>query len=220
MTTDRLLILVAFAMLAGCSDGGDDDAPQLREASLPGVYAGLFPCEGCPGIESTLWLRADNSYFFRQEYAADDTREAADAYSLGRWNWISDERTIELRGAGPRRVFSRLDENTLIMRTDSKLEHRLTRDLTAPEFSATIRLNGTMRTHIDSASFTECLTGLVMPVSKGREFTRFQHQYRSAIRSGDATFVELDGRFSWSGDGTPKLLTIERFITVRVNGAC
>lgn len=207
-------------MVAGCSDGGDGDAPELPEASLPGVYAGVFPCEGCPGIASTLWLRPDHSYFFRQHYAADDVHEAIDAYSLGRWSLSGDERTIELRGAGPRRLFLLLDENTLIMRTDSKLEHRLTRDLLAQEFSVTIRLRGMMRTHNDSASFTECLTGLVAPVNKGREFTRFRHQYRSAGGSSDATFVELDGRFSWGADGTPKLLTIEQFITVRVNGAC
>jgi hypothetical protein len=68
---------------------------------LPGTYAGVFPCEGCPGIASTLWLRSDGRFFFRQRYPADNAREAMDAYSLGRWSSIADDRAIELRGAGP-----------------------------------------------------------------------------------------------------------------------
>jgi hypothetical protein len=210
-----------MVLVAGCSDDVDRDSPvEIPKASLPGVYAGVFPCEGCPGIASTLWLRSDHRYFFRQRYAADDVREAMDAYSLGRWDLVTLDRTIELRGAGPPRRFFRLDRDTLIMRTDSDLEHRLVRDPKAPEFLATIRLAGTMRMLGDSVSFTECLTGLVAPVSNGGDFAGFRHQYRSAGRSSEPTFVELEGRFSWSGNGTLKLLTIERFITVKVNGAC
>jgi hypothetical protein len=210
-----------MVLVAGCSDDRDSDSIEaLPEATLPGVYTGVFPCAGCPGISSTLWLRSDRGYFFRQQYAADDAREAMDAYSLGRWRVVADDRMIELRGAGPRRTFTRLDRDTLIMWTNSDLEHRLTRDPTAPEFSATVRLMGMMRVLGDSVSFTECLTGLEAPVSKGGDFAAFRHQYRSAGRSSEPTVVELEGRFSWSGDGTPKLLTIERFITVKANGAC
>jgi len=79
---------------------------------------------------------------------------------------------------------------------------------------------GTMRMLGDSASFTECLTGFVAPVSKGGDFARFRHQYRSADRRSETIFVELEGRFYWSGDGSVKSLTIERFITVKANGAC
>jgi len=143
-----------------------------------------------------------------------------DAYSLGRWSSIADERTIELRGAGPRRSFMRVDRDTLVMRTDSDLEHRLTRDPAMTDFSATIRMEGVMRMRGDSASFTECLTGFVAPVSKGGDFARFRHQYRSADRRSETIFVELEGRFYWSGDGSVKSLTIERFITVKANGAC
>ena len=220
MSSSRLRLLLVFAMVAGCSDGGDGDAPELPEASLPGVYAGVFPCEGCPGIASTLWLRPDYSYFFRQQYAADDALEATEAYSLGRWSLVTGARAIELSGAGPRRVFAVRGDDELLMRTDSDLEHRLTRDPTAAAFAAPIRLTGLMRVRGNSVSFTECLTGLAAPVSKNGEFARFQHQYRSVGRSSEPTFVEFEGRFSWADDGAPKLITIERFITVKENGTC
>jgi hypothetical protein len=209
------------ALLGGCSGGTDrDSAAELAEASLPGVYAGEFPCDGCPGIIATLWLRKDSRFFFRQRYPADDSREAMDAYNLGRWSTIADSRVIELRGAGPRRTFMRMDRDTLLMQTDSDLEHRLTRDPTKPDFSATIRMVGMMRMLGDNALFTECLTGFVAPVSKGGDFARFRHQYRSAGGRSEPTYVELEGRFSWLGDGTLKSLTIERFVTVKTDGAC
>jgi hypothetical protein len=221
MSLNRLGIFLVIALISGCSDDRDSDSSsELAEASLPGVYAGVFPCDGCPGITATLWLRADSRFFFRQRYPEDDSREAMDTYNLGRWSSITEGRTIELRGAGPRRTFTRMDLDTLLMQTDSDLEHRLTRDPTKNGISATIRMVGMMRMRGDSASFTECLTGLVAPVSKGGDFGRFQHQYRSAGRRNEPVFVELEGRFSWSGDGAMKSLTIERFVTVKAGEAC
>ena len=208
-------------LLVGCDDSGDSDSDNtLPQASLPGVYTGVFPCQGCPGIASTLWLRSDGRFFFRQTYAADESREAFDAFSLGIWQSIIDDRSIELSGVGPTRTFMSLDTDTLVMRTDSELEHRLVRDPGAPRFSATIRLAGLMRVQVDSVLFTECLTGLVATVSKAGDYSRFWHQYRSAGRSNEPTFVEFEGRYTWSGDGSPELLTIERFITVKADGAC
>jgi len=143
-----------------------------------------------------------------------------DTYNLGRWSAIADGHGIELRGAGPRRTFMRMDLDTLFMQTDSDLEHRLTRDPTKNGISATIRMAGMMRMRGDRASFKECLTGFVAPVSKGGDYVRFWHQYRSAAGRDEPAFVELEGRFSWSGEGTLKSLTIERFVTVKADGTC
>ena len=221
MFLNRLFIFLVIILIGGCSDGHDSDAPkELPEVSLPGTYAGVFPCDGCPGIPSTLWLRSDGRYFFRQQYPADKAREATDTYSLGRWSSLPDERAIELEGAGPGRTFVRLDRDTLVMRTDSDLEHRLTRDPVPTEFSAAIRMFGMMRMRGDSASFTECSTGFVAPVSSAGDFARFRHQYRSAVGRGEPAYVELEGRFSWSDDGTLKSLTIERFVTVKAHETC
>lgn len=221
MSLKRYLIVVVIVLVGGCGDHPANDSPaEFPEATLPGVYTGVFPCEGCPGIASTLWVRADGRYFFRQRYPSDDAHEATDAYSLGRWNSIAEDHAIELRGVGPGRTFVRLDRDTLRMETDSDLEYRLTRDPAIGHFSATIRMMGTMQILGDSVLFTECLTGFVAPVSKGGDFARFRHQYRSAGGRSKAVYVELEGRFSWSDDGALKSLTIERFVTIKADGAC
>ena len=169
MSFRRILMLIVLVLVGSC--GGDretDTTASLPEASLPGVYSGLFPCADCPGITTALWLRSDGRYFFSQQYPAEDTRDAMKAYSLGRWRPMSDDQTIELSGAGPRRTFMRLDPDTLVMQTDSDLEHRLSRDPAAPRFSEAIRMKGVMRVRGNNVSFTECWTGFMAPVSNGR----------------------------------------------------
>lgn len=218
MSLNRFAILLIIVLISACDH--DEDSTGLPEASLQGIYEGVYPCDGCPGITVTLWLRSDGGYFFRQLYPGDNDREEFEAYSLGRWDSVPGERRIELRGAGPGRSFLYGDRDTLFMQTDSDLEYRLTRDPTKTGISATIRMAGTMRMLGDNASFTECWTGYVAPVRKGGDFARFRHYYRSAGGRNEPVFVELEGRFSWSDDGALKSLTIERFVTVKADGAC
>lgn len=215
----RLLLVIGILLIGGCGDDRESSA-TLGYSSLPGVYAGTFPCQNCPGIQVTLWLRPDGRFFIRQRYIADAESDAMITYNLGRWSWMTGEGALELRGAGPKRTFTHPDRDTLLMRTGSDLEHRLSRQSAALEFTATIAMTGVMNVAVDGASFTECLTGLVAPVDKNRELTRFQQQYRSVDARGRPAFVELEGRFNWLQDGSPKSLIIERFITVKEDRTC
>ena len=218
---NRFVILIALVLVGSCGNDRDADSPlSLPETSLPGVYSGVFPCEGCPGIPTTLWIRSDGRFFIEQRYPAVDELGGMKTHSLGRWNWIADERTMFLQGSGPMRRFVRPDTDTLIMQTDSDLEHRLIRDPASPEFSATISMVGMMRMRRGNAWFTECLTGFEVPVNKAGDFARFRHQYRSASSQGAAVATQLEGRFSWARDGAPESLTIDRFVTVKADGTC
>lgn len=219
MRLKRLLIVAITFLIGGC--GGDSMSPaDSRDASLPGVYSGTFPCRNCPGIQTTLWLRSDGRFFMRQRYPEDTDSEEVTTYNLGRWSWFAGHEILELRGAGPKRSFRYPDTGTLIMGTDSDLEHRLSRERTTPNFTSTIAMSGTMSFRGDSASFTECLTGLAAPVEKGGDFARFQRQYRNANVHGKPAFVEFEGRFIWSGNGSLKSVIIERFKTVKDGRAC
>ncbi len=221
ITLNRIVICIGLVLLGGCGDDRDTGSPlDLPITSLPGVYSGVFPCEGCPGIPTTLWLRSDGRFFIEQRYPAVDERRAMNTRSLGRWDWAVDEGIVMLKGAGPMRSFVRPDAETLLMQTDSDLEHRLVRAATAPDFTATISMVGMARMRDGNAWFTECLTGFEVPVRKAGEFAKFRHQYRSAKRQGEVVVVELEGRFSWARDGAPESLTIERFVTVKAEGAC
>ncbi len=221
MFLKRLVLMPLIVIVGACSDDGDGrSGSDLPPSSVPGVYSGVFPCADCPGIATTLWLRPDGRFFYRQHYPEVDDREAMTAYSLGRWTQGDGDSSIRLAGAGPARTFSRGEEHTLLMQTDSHLEHRLSRDPAAPDFLEAIRMTGMMHMQGNGASFTECLAGFVVPVASGREFSRFRHQYRSTAEQGRAVYVELQGRFDWAANGELQSLTIERFITVKDGGSC
>jgi copper homeostasis protein (lipoprotein) len=215
----RLLILAVVFLVGACSSDSMSPADS-HDPSLPAVYSGTFPCINCAGIQTTLWLRPDMRFFFRQQYLDDSGRKGEASYNLGRWSWDARGNVLELKGAGPARRLTHPDRGILIMRTESDLEHRLSRKQATLDFTPTIRVSGMMKVTGDSATFTECLTGFVAPVRKGGEFARFRHQYRSAVGGSEPAYVELEGSFSWSGDGSLKSLTIERFVTVKDNRAC
>ncbi len=213
------LILAATILIGGCSSDGESPADS-RDASLPGVYSGTFPCANCPGIRTTLWLRADGRFFIRQNYLEATDSESITTYNLGRWTPIARGRIVELRGAGPKRSYTRPDRETLLLYTESDLEHRLTRDQRMRDFAAMITMSGMMSMTGDRASFVECLTELAAPVEKGGDFARFQRHYRNAQAHGKPVFVEFDGRFIWLGDGSLKSFAIDRFKTVKDGREC
>jgi len=221
MIRKRISLVLLLCLVASC--GGEQDNQATTDhppVPLPGVYSGVFPCDGCDGIPTTLWLRSDGRFFFRQTYPS-STATAADAvYSLGRWNLSTDYQTVELHGSGPVRAFSHPEGDVLVMRKVSDQEYRLTRDPQAAQFFASIRMSGTMQIHGSDATFTECLTGLEAPVSKDGDFARFWRQIRSIGRLSEPVYVELEGRFVWAGDGTPQSMSIQRFVTIRADAAC
>jgi hypothetical protein len=133
---------------------------------------------------------------------------------------MADISSLELRGAGPIPTFARTDRNTLIMRTQSNLEHRLSREPTTSNFTSTIPMSGLMSIIGGSTTFTECLTAFEAPVDEDGDFERFRRQYRSVGALGKPVYVEFEGRFSWANDGSLKSFSIQRFMTVKKDRTC
>ncbi|NIV18260.1 MAG: hypothetical protein GWN47_07550 [Woeseiaceae bacterium] len=217
----RLLLVLVAVFFAACGDEPEDEAPPpIPLSSLPGVYAGMFPCDGCPGIPTTVWLKSDGRFFMRQSYPEDVERDALDAFNLGRWVWDAERQLLNLSGEGPIRTFTRPDADSLLMRSGSELEHRLIRDLAAPSFLSRVPMAGTMQVRDGDAAFTECLTEITVPVERGGDYRRFILQYRSKVKRGAPAYVKLEGRFSWTADDTPRSVIIDRFISIKPGGAC
>jgi hypothetical protein len=189
---------------------------------VPGVYAGVFPCDNCPGIDTIVWLLADGRFILEQSFPGDVERDepASRAHALGRWQWREADRLLALVGAGPERLFERPDAERLLMRSSSPLEHRLERMSAAPEFGGTIRLSGMARSRGEGYVFSECLTGYELPLERGGDYKRFARQFRSVVPRGQAARADVDARFTWGADGTPGSLVIERFVTLRKDGGC
>ena len=217
----RYLALLA-TLLGACGESTNDLSKQaLPPATLPGVWTGIFPCDNCPGIDTSLWLRADGRFFIEQHYPAiSEEGVPTTAHGLGRWMWNAEEQTVALEGKGPDRIFEQPDAEKLIMRTASSLAHRLDRNAASPPFAATIRLGGTARRQGDAYIFQECLTGFELPIETTGDYSRFRHQYRSVTPRDQPAPVEFEGRFTWAANGAPQSVHIVRFVTIRDEGGC
>jgi hypothetical protein len=217
-----MLGAVTVIALTACSED-PEKAPvpsPYSAASLPGVYKGIFPCENCPGIFTSLWLRSDGSYFLKQDYLADEAAAGTIAYGLGRWQWNVDEDMLALDGAGPTRRFSRIDHNQLQMLTSSQLEHVLSRDTAMPEFDETLRIEGNAVIANRVGSLEICLAGLKTTLGAGRDYPRFARQYRDFTRSGVPVFIEAEGRFEWGADGQPAMFSIDKLLSFKQAEPC
>jgi copper homeostasis protein (lipoprotein) len=218
----RSFVIMSLTAVAAACTGDPSDGPGARFVPpvepTPDVYSGVFPCDNCPGISTTLWLHADGTFFWHQAYPDDAGDIAATARNLGRWH-VDPEGILVLEGGGPARRFRLASPDELQMLSFSALEHRLARDAGAPPFTDSVRIEGMAFVEDGNATFTECNTGLVAPAG-GAAFLPFLRQYRSLGFRGEPVFVELEARFEWSDDGSLQSFAVERFITLKPNGKC
>lgn len=213
------LTFMLITLVAACSDAGRNDPPGLTPpmGPTPDVYTGMFPCDNCPGIESTLWLRSDETFFWQQRYLDTSGEPATTAHNFGRWE-IVPEGVLVLRGAGPDRRFKPAEPDALLMVTPSASEHRLSSASHSP-FADRVRIEGIATVEDGTAVISECRTGLRAP-ARGADMRRFLRQYRSLGYRGEPVLVELEARFDWSDEGAIRSFAVERFVRMKANGVC
>mgnify|MGYP003335485362 CR=1 FL=1 len=90
-----------------------DSIPVLIENISPaGVYSGIVPCADCIGLEYTLYLQPDSTYFLRQTYYKEPISKHIMVDS-GRWIEAANG-TIELE-YGESKILFREEKNSLLM---------------------------------------------------------------------------------------------------------
>jgi hypothetical protein len=224
----KLQSLVALALLgtglAGCGRDRAGDAPALTPmpSTVPGVYAGQFPCSNCAAIVATLWLRPDHSFFLRQKFTDDASATPVargDAtYAMGRWSWDEHVAKIVLRGAGPERRLSILDDDRLKLEVPSPTEHLLARDPATPAFRDRVRLDGESVVATSGITFTECLTGLPLRVAEAGAFKELRRQQRVMNPRGKVALTTIDAHLAHVASG--EVLVVDRFVTIKPGTAC
>jgi hypothetical protein len=222
----NLRSLTALALLsvtaAGCSGGHGDEVNATTPAptTLPGVYAGQFPCSNCTGVGATLWLRGDKRFFFRQSFSGGEHATGTEmTYSLGHWTWDEHAAEVVLRGPGPERRLAVLDTDRLQLRVASPIEHVLSRDTSDPLFKDRLRLDGeSMATKDGVVTFTECLTGLPLRVAEAGAFKELRRQQRVMNPRGKVALTTVDAHMAHVSSG--EVLVVDRFVTIKPGTAC
>lgn len=227
-------MLALLATAGGCTGGGADDAPATTPMppSLPGVYAGEFPCSNCAAIAATLWLRPDGGFVLRQRFveapqngaaAAAPAAPAAPAatFGLGRWSWDEHAAQLVLRGAGPERRLLAQTSDRLQLLVASPIEHALARDPHAPPFTDRLVLDGESAVAESGATFKECLTGLTFAVAEASAYRELRRQHRRLNPRGRVSLTTVEARLVPAADDTAtEQLVIERFVTMKPGTPC
>jgi copper homeostasis protein (lipoprotein) len=185
-------ILVA-GMLAGCGS-----QPKTLQETLPATFTGTLPCADCPGIDYTLELHADGSYYRRMSY-----RERGSFDDVGRWLPSSDRTRLATRGAGgdfeqfvivDADRLQRLDQGGLPI--VSAHDYSLVRATAAP-LEPRLAMRGAYRYMADAAVFTECASGLLLPVVPGPAAAQLESAYLGGRGApGEPAMVALEGRIA------------------------
>jgi copper homeostasis protein (lipoprotein) len=166
------LALLGAATVASCgtaSHGVGESARRLVEA-LPATYAGTLPCDDCPGVDFTLVLRRDNIYLLRTHYHRPGSEPIDGFDELGTWGLAADSMAILMTNR-PGDIEARVviaDDSTLVVpppgaREVTDTTSRTLRRLSPrPPFVARLQLRGMLH----GGQFTECRTGLTLPVER------------------------------------------------------
>jgi NlpE-like protein len=226
-------VLLATASLAGCGEGRDHAAlAQIwpMPDGLPGVYGGEFPCLNCEAIVATLWLRPDERFFLKQTYRGGEPGASGDpveigetsAYALGRWHWDEHAAQIVLDAPGPQRRLIHVDEQRLQLEPASRGEHLLMRDAGAPPFTDRVRLDGESAIVDGNGVFTECLTGLSVPIVKNSAFNELRRQHRTMNPQGKIARTAIEGRYMLVNlkDGVTEMLIVDHVLKILPGTGC
>jgi len=221
-----IALALAAMELGGCdggSTGGGQPALQPMPSTLTGVYSGRLPCSNCTAVMAMLWLRDDGRFVLRQTPTDEpDGPKGTPSYALGRWHWDGRRAQAVLTSVGPERRLIPMDTDRLRLLTVSTVEQTLSRTTDTPSFTDRLRLEGESAVTESGATFTECLTGLKLPVARTSAYRELRRQHRVLNPRGKVALTVIEGHLDdgrTSDDGTETLI-VDRVITLRPGTPC
>ena len=221
-TMQRHFLFAALlsASLAGCGRKDSSEAPALTPlpSDLPGVYVSSFACSNCKVIAATLWLRGDSRFFLRQRYFGGEGASEDASYAFGLWTWDETTAELVLRTGGPERHLKRLDGERLELVTNAGKD-LFTRDQQSPAFTDRVRLDGesTMTDH--GATFTQCVTGLEMPIASNDALKELRRLHRSLNPTHKVALTAVDAHIVRATTANEQLV-IDKVIAIKPGSGC
>lgn len=224
-------LALAGALAACASAPPQPAAGPPQPLVLPATYAGQLPCADCPGIRTTVTLRADSTYLLRRVYRqAEGGRDRA-SVELGRWRVEEGGRRLVLNGGDAVERFAVLGARTLRLLDQegreirSSLSYDLARAPRVDPFPDALRLRGMYTYMADAGLFAECRWGGArVPVAQEGDNAALERAYTEARTApGAPVLVNVDGHFAerprMEGGGTELALVVDRFVAAGPRGA-
>jgi len=195
--------------------------------ALPATFAGIMPCADCAGIAQTLTLRSDGLYRLRRTYL---DKPDGPFNELGRWSADASGRRLTLCSGSEILLFEVKDNATLRLldrlgqpiTSNANLDLRRTAQV--EPISELLRWRGEFRYLADSATFTDCASGLRWPVAMTADYQTLERHYlRSRGGPGAPILVSFDGRLEVrpAMEGPPReQMVVDRFGSSQPGAIC
>ncbi|AOP42242.2 envelope stress response activation lipoprotein NlpE [Edwardsiella piscicida] len=159
-------------------------------------FQGTLPCADCGGMEMSLFLDKDGSFVLKSIYRA--SRDGDQSFAeYGRWQRTAD-RLVLIGSDGEKRYFRPVGNDMRLLdasgnEIDSPFNYTL-RAATSPPPVTAMNVKGMYRYMADAATFHDCATDNVYPVSNTIELEQAYINARPA--PGQAVYVEMKGHFA------------------------
>lgn len=161
-------VFILFVLLSGALNA--TEAIPVPLPQLPATFTGTLPCASCEGIETRITLQADGTFFSHQIYVGQASpNEASD---LGRWVMSHYGNVLVMQGQNSEPHYFRVKSAETIEMLDlegrtifSNLNYSLNRISSVDLLNLKLfPLQGIYRYFADAGRFTECASGLDLPV--------------------------------------------------------
>ncbi|RBQ33112.1 copper homeostasis/adhesion lipoprotein NlpE [Rahnella variigena] len=190
--TGAVLALGALSLF-GCHTAAFNHEKPLQ--AMQQSYSGVLPCADCSGLKTSLFLQQDGTYILQEIYQGSKDGDQAFA-SYGSWARTADK--LVLTGNdGEKRYFHPKDENLEML--------DMSGEPITSQFSYTLKpvqqslpktpmtLSGMMQYSADAASFKDCATGKVFPISANKSL---EEGYLAARKApNQLVFLSMEGHF-------------------------
>lgn len=195
--------------------------------ALPATFAGVMPCADCAGIAETLTLRADGLYRLRRIYL---DKPDGPFSELGRWTADASGKRLTLRSGSETLLFEVKDNAALRLldrlgqpiKSNANLDLRRTAQV--DPISELLRWRGEFRYLADSATFTDCASGVRWPVVMTADYQTVERNYlQSRSAPGAPLLVSFDGRIEVrpAMEGPPReQMVVDRFGSSQPGATC
>jgi copper homeostasis protein (lipoprotein) len=196
----------------------------LATLTAPALYSGNLPCADCQGLSYEIDLRPRGIFFLRTTYLGKSAANTVNAgksstthHEFGKWSVTENTLLLSFLSGAHRQESFLIKENGTLRKLDSagkEIVSSHSYDLANKPYSPiepTLRLTGMYQYQADAAMFTECLTGISVPVAEEGDNSNLQRAYSVARKEpGRSVYVELEGRIALrnAAEGGNKLNTL------------
>ncbi|MBF7996961.1 MULTISPECIES: envelope stress response activation lipoprotein NlpE [Rahnella] len=194
----KKIIITAVLALGALSLFGCHTAAFNHEKPLQAMqqsYSGVLPCADCSGLKTSLFLQQDGTYILQEVYQGSKEGDQSFA-SYGRWARTADKLVLT-DSRGEKRYFHPKDENLeMLDQSGEPIVSSFNYTLKPVQQSlpkTPMALTGMMQYSADAASFKDCATGNIFPMSANKTL---EAGYLAARKvPNQLVFISMDGHF-------------------------